>query len=194
MEEKSKDIFTITKEEYSKEYELIQKITNTFKISNVTNEGDKMLIDLSNVKTSEGPQSRLIPAGNYNATLATCELKLTSDGTGKYLRTMWKLNDYPYKNRTVFHNFNIESTNPKAQEIGQGYIKKLLIINKRTKMQIYSWDELIGLRAKIYVKTKQNATYGDSNIIVNFIEADPTTDGVTLDKSGAVMDTHATGA
>lgn len=170
MERRDENLIILTKEQNEKEFELLQKITKTFKVKNITTNGDTMLIDLTNARISEGPQTKLIPAGNYNAVISTCELRDTKDGTGKYLRTMWKVTDEICKNRTVFHNFNIQSTNPKAQEVGIGYVKKLFILNNRTSFVLQTPADLIGMKAKVFIKTKQSSIHGDQNIIVNFAE------------------------
>ena len=80
-----------------------------------------------------------LPAGTYRATIETAEPREAGGGTTLKLmlgniRTKDGATEFPYngstfqiKNRKIFASHWLDHSNPKAQEVGNSFIKKLLI-------------------------------------------------------------------
>jgi len=178
---KSQNEFVINKTEHPKDFYKLEQITKHFKIKNLKHKGDTMLLDLTSTSASTGPSSTL-PDGDYLAYIDTAELKPTKDGSGQYIRTMWKVASGQHQNRTVFHNYNIKNKSEKAQEIGLSDLKKLLEVNGRTNFQIKAVGELVGLKALVHIKTKSQAGYADQNTISSYKPATQATTTATTQK------------
>ena len=154
--------------------DLINKIREHFNITNVHIKENKMVIDLTKVEvtTSDDFENTVLQEGKYNEFIDTAEFCTTKDGTGEYIKVMWKLTDAPNKNRTIFHNFNVKNKNEKATQIGLEGLKKLFLVNKRQSMILNSAKDLLGLRGKLTVKVKTSTEYGDQNNVTNITEYD----------------------
>lgn len=170
MDDQPKNILIVTKDENEKEFALIEQIRKSFKITNVKSEGNAMLIDLTNVKEKRGT-SKILPEGEYNAWIDRAELVTTKAKDGKFIRAMWKIADSNFKNRTVFHNFNILSAKPETAEKAQGHVKALLLMNKRKSLVLQTEKDMIGLRAKITVEVFENS-FGRQNKVTAWREPD----------------------
>lgn len=142
---------------------MLRQLADLFKIE--IERGEYMLFDVTTTEAkSEGG---LIPDGKYLAFIDKVELKKTKDETGKYLAVMWRLVEPPFKNRTVFHNYNFQSMSEKAQEIAMKDLKTLFVAAGRTEFKITKPEEMLGLVCEIQVKTKVDS-FGEKNIVTNY--------------------------
>lgn len=60
-----------------------------------------------------------LPAGDYDLEIVESDYTANSSGTGMILKTTMQVVGGEYADRKVFHNFNLEHANEKAQDIAQ---------------------------------------------------------------------------
>ena len=100
--------------------------------------------------TTEKPSFQPLDAGDYLVRLSRFEEKKTKNGAGKLISAGFEVVSGEQKGRLVFHNFLVEHTNPKAQEIGNNQLDDYLkavgagglegINNDRTLLE--QWTEI----------------------------------------------------
>lgn len=100
--------------------------------------------------TESKPTFQPLEAGDYLVRMSRFEEKPTKNGTGKLISAGFEVVSGEQKGRLVFHNFLVEHTNPKAQEIGNKQLDEYLqavkagglegINNDRTLLE--QWTEI----------------------------------------------------
>lgn len=81
------------------------------------------LLDLSGVEsTKPGP----IKPGKYIATITEAKVEPLYSGKGSKLSVTIKIVDGEFKNRNIYHNFNIQHQNKDAERIGKEQLKSLM--------------------------------------------------------------------
>jgi len=75
---------------------------------------------------SEKPTFQPLEAGDYLVRLNRFEEKKTKNGAGVLISAGFEVVSGESKGRLVFHNFLVEHTNPKAQEIGNNQLDDYL--------------------------------------------------------------------
>jgi hypothetical protein len=96
------------------------------------------------------PSFQPLEAGDYLVRMNRYEEKTTKNGAGKIISAGFEVVSGEQKGRLVFHNFLVEHTNPKAQEIGNNQLDDYLkavgagglegINNDRTLLE--QWTEI----------------------------------------------------
>jgi len=71
-----------------------------------------------NVRVSRDP----IPDDQYTLKCVEAESKETSKGTGTYIAAKFEVVGGEHDGRWIFHNFNVDNPNEKAQQIGRGQL------------------------------------------------------------------------
>ena len=128
-------------------------------------------IDLSGAKVQGDGQFDLLPTGNYNVTCDEAEIKDTKAGTGKYIKVTFRIRDGEFKDRKVWHNFNIENPNPTAVEIGMSQLKSFLTYSEAKTPETFTGvEQLYGLYCGAFIMTKKSTDpqYADQNEIKTF--------------------------
>ena len=123
-------------------------------------------LDLTNVEASTGFE--VLPNGTYSVQVEAAELCSTKDEKGAYIKTTLVVVGESYKNRKLFHNFNIKNANEQAVQIGLSEIKALIVASGATTTKISSPDQLIGLECDVKLKIVKEDGYEDKNRIVAF--------------------------
>lgn len=101
-------------------------------------------------ETTEKPTFQPLDAGDYLVRLNRFNEKTTKNGAGKIISAGFEVVSGESKGRLIFHNFLVEHTNPKAQEIGNNQLDDYLkavgagglegINNDRTLLE--QWTEI----------------------------------------------------
>jgi len=101
-------------------------------------------------ETTEKPTFQPLDAGDYMVRLSRFEEKKTKNGAGVLISSGFEVVNGEQKGRLIFHNFLVEHTNPKAQEIGNNQLDDYLkavgagglegINNDRTLLE--QWTEI----------------------------------------------------
>ena len=131
------------------------------------------LLDLSQVEETGGGFD-LLPQGKYLVQVAEAEVKETKAGTGEYINVQFEvLQPAEYEGRKLWELFNIKNPSARAVEIGLGQLKHFLrVAGHPDPAKLGSVDDLVGLKALARVKVKSDATYGESNVVSAFDEAE----------------------
>lgn len=116
------------------------------------------MLDLSNVK-SQKPQ--LLPDGKYNCAVTKAEMTDTKNRTGMMVKIELRVMEGEFEGRKVFHNFNVQNNNPKAQEIGQAQLKSLMEAAGWKEFVLKSTQDLEGIKVGVKTKTRHDEDYGD---------------------------------
>ena len=138
------------------------------------------MFDLTEVKAAGSFEP--IPAGTYNVFCVEAQVKQTKDGTGDYINCKFKITDGEYDGSFLFTMFNIKNKNAKAVEIGMSQLKSFMMCCGLTDFKLASVTHLEGLNCSAVVKIKNDAQYGDKNVISYFKARD--TSVVTGTKAG----------
>lgn len=107
-----------------------------------------------------------LPAGEYQVFVEKCDLCNTKDGTGQYLKLMYRVTSENFANRVVFGNLNIRNKSAEAERIGMQQMRSLLESVGISKIQ--DTDQLIGKNLLITVGVKNDPQYGDQNTIKKY--------------------------
>lgn len=138
---------------------------------------DSLNLDLTETQeTSFDP----IPAGKYRLQIQEATLHDTQAGTGQYIKTTFMVVEGQCEGRKIFHNFNIVNPNEKAQQIGLGQLKSLLVKSGRTSFKLGSPEDLAGICVWASVGIKTSTEYNDQNVVKSFVTAPES--GTTLPK------------
>lgn len=107
----------------------------------------------------------VLPAGLYDANIASAELKDTRSG-GKYINVRYDITGPTHIGRVVFGMINISNPNPKAEEIGRQQLAQLIQAIGLDK--ISDTDQLIGGNLKINLKVESTEQYGEQNRVTGY--------------------------
>jgi hypothetical protein len=77
-------------------------------------------------ESTNKPTFQPLPAGDYLVRMSRFEEKPTKNGAGVLISAGFEVVSGESKGRLVFHNFLVEHTNPKAQEIGNKQLDEYL--------------------------------------------------------------------
>lgn len=122
------------------------------------------LVNLKDVKESEGGKATLLAEGMYEVQVKTAEVVSTKNG--KAIKTLFTAGN---SNTGIFHYFNIENTNAQAQQISLGQLKTFLIgAGHFNPEELDSTQDMIGLKCAAKVGVRKSEQYGDSNVISYF--------------------------
>ena len=126
-------------------------------------------LDFSADKEQTTGEFQPIPSGTYIVRCESAEMKETKDGTGKYIKTRFKVTGGEYANRVMFKNFNVVNKSEKAQEIGRSEVKTLLKAAGRTSFALDSVTDLCGLMCAAKVSVLRLSSYfSPRQIIIRF--------------------------
>lgn len=107
-----------------------------------------------------------LPAGWYQATITSAELKKTKAGTGEYIAIRYDILGPTHQGRVVFGNLNIANPNQKAEEIGRQQLRELMVAIGLNSVS--DTDQLIGGNLSIKLDVKSDEQYGDKNEVRGF--------------------------
>jgi len=107
-----------------------------------------------------------IPAGWYEATITSTELRNTKAGTGQYIAVRYDITGPTHQGRVVFGNLNIRNSNPKAEEIGRQQLGELM--RAIGLLKVSDTNELIGASIKIKVAIRTQDGYDPTNDVKGF--------------------------
>ncbi len=107
-----------------------------------------------------------LPAGWYQATITSAELKKTKAGTGEYIAIRYDILGPTHQGRVVFGNLNIANPNQKAEEIGRQQLRELMVAIGLNSVS--DTDQLIGGSLSIKLDIKSDEQYGDKNEVRGF--------------------------
>ena len=118
-----------------------------------------------------------LPKGEYNLTITNTEYGPSSTGMGTILKVTYQGEG---DDRTIFDNFNIEHSNPKAAKIGRGQLKQLC--EKAGKPILNQPHDLIGckVRAEVTHREYNGSTYAN---IKKYIKLGSSTPAASMDSS-----------
>jgi hypothetical protein len=114
-----------------------------------------------------------IPAGKYSVVVDDAEVKTTRTG-GEYIALRFKVKGGQYDNRGFYENFNIKNASEKAQQVGRGRLKSVLIAAgiPEEKMKFSDVTNLCGLELGVSVAVKKEKGYEDKNVAKGFFKVD----------------------
>jgi hypothetical protein len=107
-----------------------------------------------------------LPAGWYQATITSTDLKTTKAGNGQYIKLRYDIVGPTHQGRVVFGNLNVFNPNPKAEEIGREQLRALMLAAGLSKLQ--DTDELVGATVEIKLDIRNDPQYGASNEVKAF--------------------------
>ena len=107
-----------------------------------------------------------LPAGWYNASVVSAELKGTKDGTGQYIAVRYGIIGPTHQGRQVFGNLNIKNNSSKAEEIGRQQLGELMRSIGLAK--VTDTDQLVGGQLQIKLTVTKSEQYGDENHVAGY--------------------------
>lgn len=107
-----------------------------------------------------------LPAGWYQATITSTDLKDTKAGNGQYIKLRYDIVGPTHQGRVVFGNLNIRNPNPKAEEIGRQQLRDIMLAGGLKRLQ--DTDELVGVHLEIKLDIRNDPQYGASNEVKAF--------------------------
>tara|TARA_R100001369_G_scaffold54644_1_gene81515 strand:- start:1061 stop:1555 length:495 start_codon:yes stop_codon:yes gene_type:complete len=108
-----------------------------------------------------------IPAGWYEVSINTAELKETKAGTGEYIALRYDVLGPAHQGRVIFGNLNIRNPNSKAQDIGIQQLGELMRAIGLASVQ--DTDQLVGGHLEVKVKIREaSGGYDASNDVSGF--------------------------
>lgn len=111
-----------------------------------------------------------VPAGVYLIKATNIEEKENAARTGEYLNVEFTILDPEYKNRKIWHIFNIVHKNADAERIGRSQLNAWA--RACGKANAKNSDQLLEQKCEARVVIEKNAEYGDRNRIKGFIISD----------------------
>tara|TARA_B110000902_G_scaffold234155_1_gene278514 strand:+ start:11 stop:382 length:372 start_codon:yes stop_codon:yes gene_type:complete len=92
-----------------------------------------------------------IPAGWYEVSISSTQLKQTKTGTGEFIALHYNVLGPAYKGRVIFGKLNIRNPNPKTQDIGIQQLGELMRAIGLASVE--DTDQLIGghLEVKVHI-------------------------------------------
>lgn len=120
--------------------------------------------------TNDKPQSnfKVLPAGEYPVTIDEAELKETRDGSGKYIKCVFRVFEGEAEGQKIFFNFNIENKSEKATQIGRGQMKRFIECAMIENPKLSSPMDLVGYKVIAKTKVRTDQEYGDKAEITSF--------------------------
>jgi hypothetical protein len=118
--------------------------------------------DLPVSETSYEP----VPAGWYNASITSAELKNTKAGGGQYIRLRYDITGPSHQGRVVFGNLNIRNASPDAERIGRQQLGEVMRAIGLARVQ--DTDQFIGGSLSIKLAIKESEQYGAQNEVKGF--------------------------
>ena len=106
----------------------------------------------------------VLPPGKYLAQIVESEMRLTKDGTGKYLFLVLAVLEGPYKDRKLFDRLNLVNANPQTVEIAQRTLSAICHATGRLQVEDSEDLHFIPLTVAVQVQPTKNG-YGASNKI-----------------------------
>ena len=110
-----------------------------------------------------------IPAGVYTAEITDSDMVQTKAGNGQYIKLTFRIIDGQHTNRLVWTNLNVQNPNEKAVQIAREQLSA--ICHAVNVMNLTNTEQLHGIPLQIKVTVRQDAQYGDSNEIKDFMPA-----------------------
>ena len=108
-----------------------------------------------------------IPAGWYEVSISSTQLKQTKAGTGEYIALRYNLLGPAHQGRVIVGMLNIRNPNPKTQDIGIQQLGELMRAIGLASVE--DTDQLIGGHLEIKVKISEtNGGCDFSNYVSNF--------------------------
>ena len=108
-----------------------------------------------------------IPAGWYEVSINSTQLKQTKAGTGEYIALRYKLLGHAHQGRLIVGMLNIRNPNPKTQDIGIQQLGELMRAIGLASVE--DIDQLIGGHLEVEVKISEASGGCDfSNYVSNF--------------------------
>lgn len=126
------------------------------------------MLDLTNVKSNNND---VLPEGKYSCAITKAEMADTKSGSGMMIKAEFRIMDGQHEGRKVFHNFNVQNTNPKAQEIGLAQLKALMEAAGWKEFKLESPQALEGVAVGVKTKIRKDETYGDRAEVSYFFPA-----------------------
>ena len=96
-----------------------------------------------------------IPAGWYEVSISSTQLKQTKAGTGEYIALRYDVLGPDHKGRVVFGKLNIRNPNLKTQDIGIQQLGELM--RAIGLASVDDTDQLIGGHLEVKVKISQTS-------------------------------------
>jgi len=108
-----------------------------------------------------------IPAGWYEVSINSAELKDTKAGTGEYIAMRYDVLGPAHQGRVIFGNLNIRNPNPKAQDIGIQQLGEMMRAIGLPSVE--DTDQLVGGHLEVKVKIREaSGGYDASNDVSGF--------------------------
>lgn len=126
------------------------------------------LVDLNGVEAQSG-NFDLIPDGVYTFLVNDSKLKSTKSGSGKFIEITMQCIDDAFKNRKVWHRFNIENTSVKAESIGKQQLKTFLECAGMDSAVLDDVEDLISLEVKAKITTEHTPPYNAQNVVKGWL-------------------------
>ncbi len=126
-----------------------------------------------------------LPAGNYNVTINSAELKATKAGDGQYIKLRLDVTGPTHQGRVLFTNLNIANKNPKAEEIGRQQLGD--VMRAIGLPSVNDTDQLIGGSLQVKVAVKDDPQYGPGNEVKGYkpIDGAVAASGIPMPKAQA---------
>lgn len=115
----------------------------------------------------------LLPKGEYEVQVEKAEVQDTKDGEGKYIAIELTVVGEECNGRKVFEMFNVVNKSEKAENIGKGMLKQLIVASGADIEVFTDADQLIGLEmsAKVVIK-KGTGDYDDKNEVKKYFASE----------------------
>ena len=110
-----------------------------------------------------------LPAGVYTVEVSDSDYIQNKAGTGHYIKLAFRVIQGEHTNRLVFTNLNVDNPNEKAVQIAREQLSA--ICHATNVMQLTNTEQLHGIPLQIKVTVKDDAQYGPSNDIREFMPA-----------------------
>lgn len=103
----------------------------------------------------------VVPAGWYQASIVSAEVKDTKSGTGQYINVRYQITGPEHSGRNVFGMINIRNANPKAESIGHQQLGELMRAIGLDDLE--DTDQLTNAQMAIKVTVSESEQYGNRN-------------------------------
>ena len=123
----------------------------------------KLNMDLSGVKAEEN--FKVVPVGTYDLVVDDAVIKSTKSKTGFYINFKYKVISEECKGAVIYDIVNIKNDSPKAVEIGQERLKRMLELHGMPVDGSADTDEFKGKTFSAYIVVDKQEGYSDSNKI-----------------------------
>ena len=124
------------------------------------------MLDLTNATEQT---FEVLPAGMYLVRCTVAKIKPTKSGDGEYIEVELTVSEGEAEGRKLFHRFNINNPNAKAQEIGLGQLKSYLTKSGHADPnKLETVGQLEGLQCVAQVVIRNDPGYGPQNDIKYF--------------------------